>query len=160
MTLRQIALNLIALGVPWTPLIAAPHWSNFPASPGAVTLSGKVQATDFFAQTFLIRLDDGNVETVPFSRWTGFFRVSKESKGGASREEMDPSEVGTGDRLHILLDPSQSTAERIEVLPSDSREATQWRLCFGKASEHFHIQMGSIGPIPSAKHFLATKSGK
>jgi hypothetical protein len=121
MTLRQIALNLIALG-PWTPLIAAPHWSNFPASPGAVTLSGKVQATDFFAQTFLIRLDDGNVETVPFSRWTGFFRVSKESKGGASREEMDPSEVGTGDRLHILLDPSQSTAERIEVLPREKQE--------------------------------------
>jgi hypothetical protein len=127
MTLRQIALNLIAFGVAWPPSIAAPHWSNFPgsnfpASPGAVTLSGKVQATDFFAQTFLIRLDDGNVETVPFSRWTGFFRVSKESKGGASREEMDPSEVGTGDRLHILLDPSQSTAERIEVLPSDRQE--------------------------------------
>jgi hypothetical protein len=127
MTLRQIALNLVALGVPWTQSIAAPHCSNFPGSnfpapPGAVTLSGKVQATDFFAQTFLIRLDDGNVENVPFSRWTGFFRVSKESKGGVSREEMDPSEVGTGDRLHILLDPSQSTAERIEVLPSDRQE--------------------------------------
>jgi hypothetical protein len=122
MTLRQMALNLIALGVPWTQLIAAPHWSNFPTSPGAVILSGKVQATDFFAQTLLIRLDDGKVEAVPFSRWTGFFRVSKEPKGGASCEEMDPSEVGTGDRLHILLDPSQSTAERIEVLPSEKQE--------------------------------------
>ncbi len=137
MMLRQMALSLIALGVPWTPLIGAPHWSNFPgsnfpASPGAVTLSGKVQAADFFAQTFLIRLDDGSVETVPFSRWTGFLRVSRDSKGAdskggeskvsASREEMDPSEVGTGDRLHILLDPSQSTAERIEVLPREKQE--------------------------------------
>jgi hypothetical protein len=122
MTLRQMAPNLIVLGVAWTQLIAAPHWSNFPTSPGAVTLCGRVQATDFFAQTFLIKLDDGNVETVPFSRWTGFFRVSKESKAGASREEIDPSEVGTGDRLHILLDPSQSTAERIEVLPREKQE--------------------------------------
>ncbi len=127
MTHRPMALNFIVLGVAWTQLVAAPHWSNFPGSnfptsPGAVTLCGRVQATDLFAQTFLIKLDDGNVETVPFSRWTGFFRVSKESKGGASREEIDPSEVGTGDRLHILLDPSQSTAERIEVLPREKQE--------------------------------------
>jgi hypothetical protein len=122
MTLRQMALNLIAIGVAWTQLTAAPQLPNSPASPGAVTLCGRVQATDFFTQTFLLRLDDGNVETVPFSRWTGFFRVSKESNGGASRQEVDPSEVGTGDRLHILLDPSQSTAERIEVLPREKQE--------------------------------------
>src|SRR5580704_7107497 len=50
MTHRPMALNFIVLGVAWTQLIAAPHWSNFPGSnfrtsPGAVTLCGRVQAT-------------------------------------------------------------------------------------------------------------------
>lgn len=82
-----------------------------------VTLCGVVQAVDLFVQVFLIRQDDGKIETVPFSRWTDFSRIVA-SSSGERRERIEPTDITRGDRLYILLDPSEATAARIIVLPT------------------------------------------
>lgn len=116
MTLQRVPLILIVAGLAWAPLSAAPNVSNSPSSSGAITLSGEVQASDFFDQTFLITQGDGNVETVPFSRWTDFFQISADSRSIRRRQAIDPTDVKVGDRLYILLDPSGATAQLVEVL--------------------------------------------
>jgi hypothetical protein len=95
------------------PLAAGPHVSRVPAA-----FNGEVQAFDFFQQTFLIRLPDGTVQTIPFSRFTDFFRTPAGPKGHERREAIDPTEVTVGDRLQIQLDPNEATAASIEVMPA------------------------------------------
>jgi hypothetical protein len=70
---------------------------------------------DVFAQTFLLKPDDGQMETVPFSRWTWFFKISLDSRDGRPRE-IDPTDIRLGDRLCVLLDPSEATAKLILIL--------------------------------------------
>jgi hypothetical protein len=70
---------------------------------------------DVFAQTFLLKRDDGQMETVPFSRWTRFFKISLDSRDGRPRE-IDPTDIRLGDRLCVLLDPSEATAKLILIL--------------------------------------------
>jgi hypothetical protein len=90
-------------------------------SPPAVSLIpcssvGQVLASDFFTQTFrLKREDDGEIETLPFSKWTGFFRVVIGSKAGRP-QEIDPTEIRSGDRICVVLDPSEATSMLIIVL--------------------------------------------
>jgi len=76
---------------------------------------GEVLRRDVFAQTFLLKLDVGQIETVPFSRWTGFFKVSSDLTSGRARE-IEPTDIRLGDRLCMLLDPSQGTATTILVV--------------------------------------------
>ena len=84
---------------------------------GAVFCSriGEVRGRDTFAQTFLLKQDDGQMETVPFSRWTEVFKISPDSRSGNSRE-IEPTDIQLGDRLCVLLDPSEATARLILVL--------------------------------------------
>ena len=78
---------------------------------------GEVQAFDFFDQTFLMKHDDGSMETIPFSRWTDFQLISLDSRSKIHRREIAPTDVQVGDRLCIRLDANAATAERIQVLP-------------------------------------------
>lgn len=107
------------------PLLAAPH-----EKPAAVeetrstdTVCGEVLAVDLFNQTFLVLEESKAVEAMPFSRWTDFARRSVDSQGRSHLQALDPTDVRTGDRLCIVLDPSGATADRIEVLPG--RHATE-----------------------------------
>jgi hypothetical protein len=115
---REGSIILFALSLTWAPLVTACDLSNFRFSSGGAALCGEVQALDLFAQSFLIRQDRGKVETVPFSRWTEFFRILPDAKGETGRQAIEPTEVEPGDRLCILLDPSEATAASILVLPS------------------------------------------
>jgi hypothetical protein len=120
------------MGLAALPGLAAPHLPASPApapssasAPGSLrdasgltAFCGQVQAVDLFNQTFVIRHDDASVETIPFSRWTDFLRVSTVAKAGKHTQAIDPTEVHAGDRLSIVLDANAATAERIEVLPA------------------------------------------
>lgn len=68
-----------------------------------------------FAQTLLLKLDDGQMQTVPFSRWTEFLKISANS-GSRNPREIEPTDIRRGDRLCVLLDPSEATARLIVVL--------------------------------------------
>jgi hypothetical protein len=61
------SLILFALRLRWVPLITSSTLSNSRFSSGGTALCGDVQAVDLFAQSFLIRMDDRKVETVPHS---------------------------------------------------------------------------------------------
>jgi hypothetical protein len=74
-----------------------------------------VQGQNVFAQTFVLKQEDRQMETVPFSRWTGFFKISPNSRSGRPRE-IEPTDIRLGDRLCVLLDPSEATAKLILVL--------------------------------------------
>jgi hypothetical protein len=76
---------------------------------------GEVLGRNVFAQTFLLKQEDGQMNTVPFSRWTGFFKISPDSRSGRSRE-IEPTDIRLGDRLCVRLDPSGATANFIFVL--------------------------------------------
>jgi len=118
----QAKRMLLVVTLSVLPLIAAPHAPNVQEWRQRIAPSafcGEVQAFDFFEQTFLVRLGDGNVDTIPFSRFTDFFRRSG-AKGHLHRDIIDPTEVTVGDRLRIQLDPSEATAASIEVLPAGS----------------------------------------
>lgn len=87
-----------------------------PAEAGAsCSRAGEVLGRNVFAQTFLLKLDDGQMETVPFSRWTEFLKTSRNSKSRNPRE-IEPTGIRPGDRLCVLLDPSEATARLIVVL--------------------------------------------
>jgi len=92
---------------------------------------GEVLGREVFAQTFLLKHDDGQTETVPFSRWTEFFRISPDSRSGKPRE-IEPTDIRLGDRLCVLLDLSEASArlilvlERARALVKDSRSPTLW----------------------------------
>jgi hypothetical protein len=115
--LWRIARILIVVGLPWVPLIASPDRPNAQLSGGGVTFCGVVRAVHLFDQTFVIWRDDGNVETVPFSRRTGFIRISTDSKRRKYRQPIEPTDIEIGERLSILLDPNEATAEHVDVLP-------------------------------------------
>src|SRR5579863_5531592 len=57
--------------------------------------AGEVLERDAFLQTFLLRLDDGQMETVPFSRWTEFYRTPTYSVTGL-RRAIEPTEIQPG----------------------------------------------------------------
>jgi hypothetical protein len=81
-----------------------------------------------FAQSFLLKQDDGEMETVPFSRWTEFFKISPDSREGNPRE-IEPADMRLGDQLCVLLDPSGATARSILVL---ERPRTPIRIAAGE----------------------------
>jgi hypothetical protein len=117
----QMKLVFLVVTLSLLPLMAAPYPSKaqqISYGRTSAAFCGEVQAFDFFDQTFMIRLDDGNVEAIPFSRFTDFSRMSASAKGHVRREAIDPTEVTVGDRLHIQFDPSEATAASIEVLPA------------------------------------------
>jgi hypothetical protein len=81
---------------------------------GFCTRVGEVLGRDVFAQSFLLKQADGQMETVPFSRWTEFFKISTDLRSGKPRE-IEPTNIRIGDRLCVLLDPSEATARLILV---------------------------------------------
>jgi hypothetical protein len=105
------------LSIPF--LAAQGNLAKLPSSPvdaGAFcSRIGEVRGRDVFAQTFLLKQDDGQMETVPFSRWTEFLKISPDPRGRNPRE-IEPTEIRSGDRLCVLLDPSEATARLILVL--------------------------------------------
>lgn len=116
---RQTILAFLAWFVS-VPLVAAQGKpAKLPSSPqdaeALCTRVGEVRGRDAFAQTFLLRQEDGKMETVPFSRWTGFFKISPDTRSGGPRE-IEPTDIRLGDRLCVLLDPSEATARLILVL--------------------------------------------
>ncbi len=122
MIVRDFRVILIIVALASLPSVAAPHLSNSLSSHGSISVAvafcGEVQALDFFDQTFLISQDREDAETVPFSRWTDFFRVLADSRRSRRLQAIDPTDVRVGDRLCVRLDPSGATARLIEVLPS------------------------------------------
>lgn len=130
MIARHFAGTLIFAVLLSVPLLAAPRATD--AAQGqaisANVVCGEVLATDLFNQTFLVLEQTKAVETVPFSRWTDFVLRDTDSQGRAHVRALDPTDVRTGDRLCIVLDPSGATASRVEVLPG--RHATETaRVC-------------------------------
>jgi hypothetical protein len=112
-----LACLTVFLGVP---LFAAQgRLAKLPAPPADAISScsrrGEVMGRNVFAQTFLLKPDDGQMETVPFSRWTWFFKISLDSRDGRPRE-IEPTDIRLGDRLCVLLDPNEATAKLILVL--------------------------------------------
>jgi len=93
--------------------------ARLPSSPPDAGAScsrvGEVRGHDVFTQTFLLKQEDGQMETVPFSRWTEFFKILSDSRSGRPRE-IEPADIRLGDRLCVLLDPSEATAKLILVL--------------------------------------------
>lgn len=116
----MIARSFIFVTLLSVPLLAAPQEKAVPD--GADAVCGEVLAIDLFNQTFLVQVTK-SVETVPFSRWTDFVARSTDGQGRRHLQALDPTDVRTGDRVCILLDPSGATADRIEVLPG--RRATE-----------------------------------
>lgn len=93
--------------------------AKLPSSPAGAKTScsrvGEVLRRDVFAQTFLLKRDAGSTETVAFSRWTSFFKLSADSRSVRPRE-IEPTDIRLGDRLCVLLDPSESTATTILII--------------------------------------------
>jgi hypothetical protein len=116
---RQTMLALFTwfLSVPF--LAAQGKLAKLPSSPADAGAScsrvGEVLGRDVFAQTFLLKQDDGQMETVPFSRWTEFFKISPDSRSGRPRE-IEPTDIRLGDRLWVLLDLREASARLILVL--------------------------------------------
>jgi hypothetical protein len=125
MSLTRIARILIVVGLAWAPLMGAPHLSNPRFSSDGVEFCGELRAVNLFNQTLLIWRDDGKVETVPFSRWTDFIRISTDSRGRKFRKPIQPTDIEVGERIFILLDPNGATAELVGVLP-DSEGSAPW----------------------------------
>lgn len=102
------------------PLLAAPGTLvKLPSSPGDAVTScsrmGAVMGRDMFDQSFLLKQDNGWMETVPFSRWTAFFKISPGSSTGTPRG-IEPTDIRLGDRLCVLLDATEATAKSIIVV--------------------------------------------
>jgi hypothetical protein len=112
--------------------------AKLPSSPGGAeafcSRVGEVRGRDVLAQTFLLRQDDGQMETVPFSRWTEFFKISLDSRRGSPRE-IEPTDIRLGDRLCVLLDPNEATANVILVLER-ARAVTKIAAGPGQASRY------------------------
>ena len=87
-------------------LLRAPLFS----APVDGTTSGvaEVIGSDIFAQTLEVKTHSGQVETVPFSKWTDFFK---------SKVAIEPSDIQIGDHVRILLDSNEATAVSIVVMP-------------------------------------------
>ena len=120
--LTTLACLTVFLSVPLP--AAQGRLPKLPASPADAISScsrrGEVMGRDVFAQTFLLKPDDDQMETVPFSRWTWFFKISLDSTDGRPRE-IEPTDIRLGDRLCVRLDPSEATAKLILVLSASRR---------------------------------------
>jgi hypothetical protein len=108
----RLALVLLVVTVG---LFSAPLYSA-PAD------TAEVVGSDIFDQTFQVKMNNGQVETVPFSKWTDFFKVSSESRL-TPKVAIDPTEIQTGDRVLIVLDSNDATAVSIVVVPRPNRSA-------------------------------------
>jgi hypothetical protein len=106
----RVAIVLLAVTLA---LFSAPLYSA-PAD------AAEVVGSDIFAQTFQVKMHNGQVETVPFSKWTDFFKVSSESRL-TPKVAIDPTEIQTGDRVLIVLDSNDATALSIVVMPRPKR---------------------------------------
>ena len=117
---RQIVLAFLTwfLGVSF--VAGQGRLANLPSSPAEAGAScsrvGEVLGRNVFAQTFLLKLDDGQMETVPFSRWTEFLKIISPNSRSRNAREIEPTDIRPGDRLCVLLDPSEATARFIVVL--------------------------------------------
>ncbi len=65
-------------------------------------------------------MHNGQVETVPFSKWTDFFKLSSDSRL-TPKVAIDPTDIQTGDRVLIVLDSNDATALSIVVMPRPKR---------------------------------------
>jgi hypothetical protein len=115
----QVALALLGWSLTAPLLNAQTRVAKLPSSPAGKGMLcsrvGKVLGRNVFSQSFLLKRDDGQVETVPFSRWTAFFKVPTISNAG-KHQEIEPTEIRLGDRLCVLLDSSGATSTLILVL--------------------------------------------
>jgi hypothetical protein len=111
--------------------------AKLPSSPGEAKTTcsrvGEVLGRDVFAQTFLLKPDVGQKETVPFSRWTGFFKVSADLRSGGPHE-IEPTDVRLGDRLCVVLDPSEATATIILVIERPPNKLATSKISGGQAA--------------------------
>ncbi len=71
-------------------------------------VSAEVVGSDIFAQTFDVRTHNGQIQTVPFSKWTDFF--------SSARLPIDPTDVHIGDRVLVRFDRNEATALSIVVV--------------------------------------------
>lgn len=99
-----------------------------PSAPNSATqppeaICGEIYAVDFFEQTFTVEHSDGQMETIPFSRWTDFFRMAR-SKSGEHREAVDPTQLEIGDQVQVRLDANGATAERVQVVDATGTRAS------------------------------------
>lgn len=74
----------------------------------APPVSAEVVGSDIFAQTFEIKTHNGQIETVPFSKWTDFLSSDKQA--------IDPTDIHIGDRVVVRLDSNEATALSIVVV--------------------------------------------
>ena len=103
-----LVLLVVTVGFFSAPLYSAP------------TDAGEVVGSDIFDQTLQVKMHSGQVETVPFSKWTDFFKVSSESRL-TPKVAIDPTDIQTGDRVLIVLDSNDATALSIMVMPRPKR---------------------------------------
>lgn len=120
MIARSLVKTLLLVASATLPLLAAPR--DIAAVGGGDVVCGEVVAVDLFNQTILVAEAKG-VESMPFSRWTDFVTRATDSQGHKRIQALDPTDVRTGDRLCISVDPSGATADRVEVFPA--RRATE-----------------------------------
>jgi hypothetical protein len=117
--LRQTVVALATVFFSSSFLAAQTNLVKLPPSPpdarAACSRFGEVRGQDAFAQTLLIKLDNGRMETVPFSRWTGFFKTSLELRAEKPLE-IEPTDIRVFDRVCVVLDPSGATANYILVV--------------------------------------------
>ena len=71
-------------------------------------VSAEVVGADIFAQTFQVKMHNGQTQTVPFSKWTDFFSSAKMA--------IDPTDVHLGDRVLVRFDSNEATAVSIIVV--------------------------------------------
>jgi hypothetical protein len=71
-------------------------------------VSAEVVGSDIFAQTFDVKLHNGQIQTVPFSKWTEFVSSAKLA--------IDPTDIHIGDRVLVRLDSNEATALSIVVV--------------------------------------------
>jgi hypothetical protein len=113
---REGSLILLVCTLTAAPLMAKSDLPNF-LSGGGDAFCGLVEGSDLVGQSLLIRQDDGKVETVPFSRWTEFFKIVVDAKGRKRHQAIEPTDLATGDRLCIRLDPSGAVATSVLLCP-------------------------------------------
>jgi len=78
-------------------------------------VSAEVVGCDVFAQTFAVKMHNGQIQTVPFSKWTDFAKSTADSKT-VPRLEIDPTDVQVGDRVLVRFDSNEATALSIVVV--------------------------------------------
>ena len=121
---RSLNLALLAFSFGISTLFGQGRLIKLPSSPADANrepcnLVGEVLRRDLFAQTFVLSTGEGQVETLPYSRWTGFFKITPDSRG-RKPHEIDPAEIRKSDLVCAVLDPSGATAKMIFVIERGS----------------------------------------